>query len=86
MTVTTTQYHVMDWSHLLVVRLHGFDEKPHPGSLVTFSHGHHDRSRLAVDLCPFILGRKGKLEVFKEGNDHDLHLKDSVGGFIDQSL
>jgi hypothetical protein len=39
-----------------------------------------------VDLCPFILGRKGKLEVFKEGNDYDLHLKDSVGGFIDQSL
>jgi hypothetical protein len=75
---------VKDWRHL--IRVHRLDEKTHPSSLVPFGHGHHDGSRLAVDLCPLILGRKGKLEIFEEGYDDDLHLKNSVEGFSDWNL
>jgi hypothetical protein len=69
-----------------LIRIHGLDEKTHPSSLVPFGHGHHDSSRFAVDLRPLILGRKGKLEIFEEGNDHNLHLKNTVEGFSDRKL
>lgn|SRR6266850_3429232 len=59
-----------------------FDEKTHPRSLVAFCHRHHDVTRLAVDLCPFILRRKGKLELIEEGNDHNLHLEDSMDSSV----
>ena len=49
---------------------------------MAFCHGHHDVSRPAVDLCPFVLKRKGKLESFEEGNDHNLHLKDSMDSSV----
>jgi hypothetical protein len=39
-----------------------------------------------VDLCPLILRRKGKLEIFEEGDDYNLHLKDSMEGFSDRDL
>lgn|SRR6267142_1473641 len=78
---------VIDHSVIIrLIRVHGLDEKTHPSSLMPFGHGHHDCSRLAVNLRPLILGRKGKLEMFEEGNDHNLHLKNSVEGFSDRDL
>jgi len=36
---------------------------------------------LAIDLCPLVLRREGNLEIFQEGYDGNLHLKDAIDGF-----
>jgi hypothetical protein len=59
-----------------------FDENTHPRSPVAFCHRHHDVTRLAVDLCPFVLRREGKVELIDEGSDHNLHLEGSANSSV----